>query len=67
MNRPVIKKPATRPPERARAAEFLDLDQVFEALDAIAPKRAPTRAEWLATLAARSPREPDAAQSRDGA
>jgi hypothetical protein len=62
LNQPPSPK-ATHPPERARAAAFVELSDVWEALDVLAPKRAPTRAEWLATLAARSPREP----KQDGA
>jgi hypothetical protein len=48
---------AIHPPERTRVAAFVDLDEVFCALESLAPKREPTRAEWLAALAARSPRE----------
>jgi hypothetical protein len=59
-SRPVISlpKPATNPPAPAReiVAAFVELDDVFVALDALSPKRAPSRREWLAALAVRSPR-----------
>jgi hypothetical protein len=40
---------------RESVAEFEDLDEVFAALDALASKRAPSRAEWFASV--RTPRE----------
>jgi hypothetical protein len=45
---------AAATPARERVAEFVELDHVFEALDAIAAKRAPSRREWMAAI--RSPR-----------
>jgi hypothetical protein len=38
-----------------RVASFAELDDAFDALAAIAPKRAPSRREWLAAIS--SPRD----------
>jgi hypothetical protein len=54
---------ATRP-AREIVAEFENLDEAFEALDALAAKRVLTRGEWLAAI--RSPRDRDAAEPGDG-
>jgi hypothetical protein len=56
---------ATRPPARERVAEFVDLDEAFEALDVLTSKRGPTRADWLAAI--RSPRERVASDRLGGA
>lgn len=49
-------------PAREFVAAFEDLDEAFDALDAL---EATTRGEWLAAI--RSPRERDAAEPEDGA
>jgi hypothetical protein len=55
MTHPTISlKTATSPPARERVAEFIELSDVWKALDVLTAKRGPTRAEWLAAI--RSPR-----------